>query len=78
MKVKTFTGTDTKRIDKQINDWLEKSGAKVLKTNTAIKQFTMKGEDQVIRKPVTRILAVTAISVWYDEPPQHPSGRQRN
>lgn len=70
MKVKTFTGTDTKRVDKQVNDWLEKSGAKVLKTNTAIKQFTMRGEDQVARKPVTRRLAVTAISVWYDEPPQ--------
>jgi hypothetical protein len=43
MKVKTFTGTDTKRVDKQVNDWLEKSGAKVLKTNTAIKQFTVRG-----------------------------------
>ena len=47
MKVKTFTGTDAKGVDKQVNDWLEKSGAKVLKTNTAIKQFTMRGEDQV-------------------------------
>ena len=28
----------------------------------------MKGEDQVIRKPVTRTLSVIAISVWYDEP----------
>jgi len=73
MKVKTVTGTDTKRVDKQVSDWLEKSGAKVLKTNTAIKQITMKGEDQVIRKPVTRRLAVIAISVWYDEPPQKGS-----
>ncbi len=66
--MKTFTGTDTTRDDKQVNDWLEKTGAKVLKTNTAIKQFTIKGEDQVIRKPVTRKLSVIAISVWYDEP----------
>ena len=75
MKVKTFTGTDAAKVDRQVNDWIEKSGVEVNKTNTTIKQFTVKGEDQVTHKPVTRRVPAIAISVWYDEP---KSGKSSN
>ena len=45
MKVKTFTGSETAKVDKRVNDWLAQSGIKPHHTNTAIGQFTVKAED---------------------------------
>jgi hypothetical protein len=70
MKVKTFTGSETAKVDKRVNDWLAQSGIKPHHTNTAIGQFTVKAEDQRTVKPVNRRVAVIAISVWYEEPPK--------
>ena len=47
MKVRTFTGSETVKVDKRVNDWLAKFGIKPHHTNTAIGQFTVKGEDQL-------------------------------
>ncbi len=68
MKVKTFTGSETAKVDKRVNDWLAQFGIKPHHTNTAIGQFTVRGEDQHTGKPVNRRVAVIAISVWYEEP----------
>jgi hypothetical protein len=68
MKVKTFAGSETAKVDKRVNDWLARFGIKPHHTNTAIGQFTVKGEDQLTGKPVNRRVAVIAISVWYEEP----------
>jgi hypothetical protein len=68
MKVKTFTGSETAKVDKRVNDWLAQFGIKPHHTNTAIGQFTVEVEDQLTGKPVNRRVAVIAISVWYDEP----------
>ena len=46
-----------------IDDWLAQFGIKPHHTNTAIGQFTVKGEDQRTGKPVNRRVAVIAISV---------------
>jgi hypothetical protein len=70
MKVKTFTGSETAKVDKRVNDWLAQVGIKPHHTNTAIGQFTVKAEDQRTGKPVNRRVAVIAISVWYEEPPK--------
>ena len=70
MKVRTFTGSETAKVDKQVNDWLAKFGIKPHYTNTAIGQFTVRGEDQRTGKPVNRRVAVIAISVWYEEQPK--------
>ena len=70
MKVKTFTGSETAKVDKQVNDWLAKFDIKLHHTNTAIGQFTVRGENQRTGKPVNRRVAVIAISVWYEEPPK--------
>jgi hypothetical protein len=70
MKVRTFTGSETAKVDKQFNDWLAKFGIKSHHTNTAIGQSTVRGEDQRTGKPVNRRVAVIAISVWYEEPPK--------
>ena len=45
MKVKTFAGSETAKVDKRVNDWLARFGIKPHHTNTAIGQFTIKGED---------------------------------
>ncbi len=42
MKVKTFTGSETAKVDKRVNDWLAQFGIKPLHTNTAIGQFTVR------------------------------------
>ena len=68
MKVKTFTGSETAKVDKRVNDWLAQFGIRPHHTNTAIGQFTVKAEDQRTGKPVNRRVAVIAISVWYEEP----------
>ena len=60
MKVKTFTGSETAKVDKRVNDWLAQSGIEPHHTNPAIGQFTVKAEDQR-RAPVNRRVAVTAI-----------------
>jgi hypothetical protein len=70
MKVRTFTGSETTKVDKQVNDWLAKFGIKPHFTNTAIGQFTVKGEDRHTGKPANRRVAVIAISVWYEEQPK--------
>ena len=44
MKVKTFTGSETAKVDKRVNDWLAQFGIKPHHTNTAIGQFTVKAE----------------------------------
>jgi hypothetical protein len=67
MKVKTFTGSETAKVDKRVNDWLAQFGIKPHHTNTAIGQFTVKAEDQLTGKPMNRRVAVIAISVWYEE-----------
>jgi hypothetical protein len=64
MKVKTFTGSETAKVDKRVNDWLAQFDIKPHHTNTAIGQFTVKGEDQRTGKPVNRRAAVIAISVF--------------
>ena len=46
MRVKTFTGSETAKVDKRVNDWLAQSGIEPHHTNTAIGQFTVKAEDQ--------------------------------
>jgi hypothetical protein len=46
MKVKTFTGSETAKVDKRVNDWLAQFGIRPHHTNTAIGQFTVKAEDQ--------------------------------
>jgi len=68
MKVRTFTGSETAKVDKRVNDWLAEFGIKPHHTNTAIGQFTVKAEDQRTGKPVNRRVAVIAISAWYEEP----------
>jgi hypothetical protein len=68
MRVKTYTGSETAKVDKRVNDWLAQFGIKPHHTNTAIGQFTVKAEDQRTGKPVNRRVAVIAISVWYEEP----------
>ena len=70
MKVKLFTGSNLRKVEKEVNDWLAKSGIRPHHTDTAINQFTVKGEDQVRGKPVTRRVPVIVISVWYEEPPR--------
>jgi hypothetical protein len=42
MKVKTFTGSETAKVDKRVNDWLAQFGIKPHHTNTAIGQFGMR------------------------------------
>ena len=76
MKVRTFTGSETAKVDKRVNDWLAKFGIKPHHTNTAIGQFTVKAEDQHTGKPVNRRVAVIAISVWYEEPPQQDEANE--
>jgi hypothetical protein len=44
-KVKTFTGSETAKVDKRVNDWLAQFGIRPHHTNTAIGQFTVKAED---------------------------------
>jgi hypothetical protein len=61
MKVKTFTGSETAKVDKRVNDWLAEFGINPHHTNTAIGQFTVKAEDQRTGKPVNRRVAVIAI-----------------
>ena len=68
MKVKTFTGSETAKVYKRVNDWLAQFGIRPHHTNTAIGQFTVKEEDHRTGKPVNRRVAVIAISVWYEEP----------
>ena len=58
MKVRTFTGSETAKVDTQVNDWLAKFDIKPHHTNTAIGQFTVRGEDQRTGKPVNRRVAV--------------------
>ena len=36
MKVKTFAGSETAKVDKRVNDWLARFGIKPHHTNTAI------------------------------------------
>ena len=62
MKVKTFTGSETAKVDKRVNDWLAQFGIRPHHTNTAIGQFTVKAEDQRTGKPMNRRVAVIAIS----------------
>jgi hypothetical protein len=38
MKVKTFTGSETAKVDKRVNDWLAQFGITPHHTNTAIGQ----------------------------------------
>jgi len=68
MKVETFTGSDTAKVDKRVNDWLAQFGIRPQHTNTAVGQFTVKAEDQRTGKPVNRRVAVIAISASYEEP----------
>jgi hypothetical protein len=42
MKAKTFTGSETAKVDKRVNDWLAQFGIRPHHTNTAIGQFTVK------------------------------------
>ena len=51
MKVKTFTGSETAKVDKRVNDWLAQFGIRPHHTNTAIGQFTVKAEDQRTANP---------------------------
>ena len=60
MKVKTFTGSETAKVDKRVNDWLAQFGIRPHDTNTAIGQFTVKAEDQRTGKPVNRRAAAAA------------------
>jgi hypothetical protein len=69
MKVKTFTGTHRLAVDRQVNDWLEKSNVTVHKTNVAFKALRERGWDAVAGKATTRRAIAIAITVWYDEPP---------
>ena len=78
MKVRTFTGSETAKVDKRVNDWLAEFGIKPHHTNTAIGQFTVKAEDQHTGKPVNRRVAVIAISVWYEEPAETGVGGRRD
>jgi hypothetical protein len=68
MKVKTFTGSETAKVDKRVNDWLAQFGIRPHHTNTAIGQFTVNQRISARGKPVNRRVAVIAISVWYEEP----------
>ena len=72
MKVKTFTGPDTKKVDKEVNDWLAKTGITVVKTDTAIKELRIPMQRQEMgstkTKTVYRVVPAIAISVWYKEP----------
>jgi hypothetical protein len=36
MRVKTYTGSETAKVDKRVNDWLAQFGIKPHHTNTAI------------------------------------------
>jgi len=76
MKVRTFTGSETAKVDKRVNDWLAEFGIKPHHTNTAIGQFTVKAQDQHTGKPVNRRVAVIAISVWYEEPPKQDEANE--
>jgi hypothetical protein len=68
MQVRTFTGTDTAALDKQVNDWLAKSKVQVRRTSTAFKGLKEQGKDAVTGKTFSRRAVAIAISVWYDEP----------
>jgi hypothetical protein len=68
MKVKTFTGTDPKAVDQQVNEWLaENCTVKVVKTNTAFQRLRDHGEDAITGKTVSRRAVGIAISIWYEE-----------
>jgi hypothetical protein len=66
LKVKTFTGTDTAKVDQRINDWLTKSKVRVWRTTTAFKGLKYRGKG-VVAGLAQRGVGI-AISVWYDEP----------
>ena len=68
MKVRTFTGTDTAAVDKQISDWIAESKVRVRRTSTAFKRLRNKGKDAITGRTTTRPGVAIAISVWYDEP----------
>ena len=68
LRVKTFTGTDTAKVDKRVNDWLAKSKVRVWRTTTAFKGLKHRGKGVVAGKTITRRGLGIAISVWYDEP----------
>jgi DNA-binding transcriptional ArsR family regulator len=67
MKVRTFTGTDTAAVDKQVNEWIAKSKIRVLQTNTALQRLKEIGKDVITGRTGTRRGLGVAISVWYDE-----------
>jgi hypothetical protein len=69
MKVKTFTGTDPKIVDHQVNDWLAENHVKVRKTSTAFQRLRDHGADAITGTATKRRAVGIAISVWYDEPP---------
>ncbi len=68
MKVRTFTGTDTAAVDKQIADWIAESKVRVRRTSTAFKRLRDKGKDAITGRTTTRRGVAIAISVWFDEP----------
>jgi len=68
MQVRTFTGTDTAAVDKQVSDWLAESRVRVRRTSTAFRPLRDKGKDAITGRTVTRRAVAVAISVWYDEP----------
>jgi hypothetical protein len=72
VKVKTFTGTNPKAVDQDVNDWLAENNVKVRKTNTAFHRLRDKGEDAITGKTTTRRALGIAISVWYEEPTRRP------
>jgi hypothetical protein len=68
MKVKTFTGTDSKKVDSDINKWLADTKVTVVRTNTALKQFNVPMRSTATNKVTKKPVAVVAISVWFNEP----------
>jgi hypothetical protein len=68
MQVRTFTGTDTAAVDKQVNDWLTESKVQLRQTSTAFRPLRARGKDAITGRTVTRRAIAVAISVWYDEP----------
>jgi hypothetical protein len=66
MKVKTFTGSDPKKVDELVNDWLAESKVQVLRTSTAFKRLRYIGEGSVAGLPPVRHGVGIAISVWYE------------
>ena len=77
MKVRTFTGTETTALDKQVNDWLTESKVKVRNTTTAFKRLRYYGPDAIAGKTSYRVGLALAISVWYDEPSLGPVGKSK-